>query len=144
MIKTIPTPDLGTDSAEVIEILVKVGQTLAIDTPIVLLESAKASMEVPSPMAGVVTEILVKLGDNISEGTVLVQVNVAETTPVTTAENKTEVKHELIFTAVEDEVTDAIVKNVEKEERKLKGGTVIALVELFTSDLHFSLFSLIL
>ena len=53
MLKMIPAPDLGTDSAEVIEILVKVGDILAIDTPIVLLESAKASMEVPSPMAGV-------------------------------------------------------------------------------------------
>ena len=86
MLKIIPAPDLGTDSAEVIEVLVKIGQTLAIDTPIVLLESAKASMEVPSPMAGVVTEILVKLGDNISEGTVLVQVEVVETTPAATVE----------------------------------------------------------
>jgi pyruvate dehydrogenase E2 component (dihydrolipoamide acetyltransferase) len=119
MIKTIPTPDLGTDSAEVIEILVKVGQTLAIDTPIVLLESAKASMEVPSPMAGVVTEILVKLGDNISEGTVLVQVDVAETTPAATAEPKTEIKHELVFTAEEETVTETIVDDVKKEEKKV-------------------------
>jgi len=78
MLKTIRTPDLGTDSAEVIEILVKVGQLLTLETPLVLLESAKASMEVPSPIAGVVTEVLVKLGDKVSEGTVLLQVDSAE------------------------------------------------------------------
>ena len=124
MIKTIPTPDLGTDSAEVIEILVKVGQTLAIDTPIVLLESAKASMEVPSPMAGVVTEILVKLGDNISEGTVLVQVEVVETTPAATVESKTAIKHELVFTAAEEVVADTIVDEVKKEEKKVEDEVV--------------------
>ncbi|MCB1673743.1 MAG: biotin/lipoyl-binding protein, partial [Pseudomonadales bacterium] len=73
MLHTVRTPDLGTDEAEVIEILVKVGQIIEIDTPLVSLESAKASMEVPSPLAGTVEAILVKLGDKIAEGTVLVQ-----------------------------------------------------------------------
>lgn len=114
MLKIIPAPDLGTDKAEVIEILVKVGQALAIDSPIVLLESAKASMEVPSPMAGVVTEILVKLGDNISEGTVLVQVDVVETV---SADNKTDVKHELVFTVAEEVAVQTIVDDVKKEQQ---------------------------
>ena len=96
MLKTISAPDLGTDKAELIEILVKVGQVLAVDTPIVLLESAKASMEVPSPMAGVVTEILVKLGDNVSEGTVLVQVEVAETAATAKVETQVEAKEEQV------------------------------------------------
>jgi pyruvate dehydrogenase E2 component (dihydrolipoamide acetyltransferase) len=81
-------------------------------------------MEVPSPMAGVVTEILVKLGDNISEGTVLVQVDVAETTPAATVENKTETKHELVFTAVEEVAPEIIVDNVKKEEKKVEGEVV--------------------
>ncbi len=100
MLKIIPAPDLGTDAAEVIEVLVTVGQTLLIDTPIVLLESAKASMEVPSPMMGVVTKILVKLGDKVSEGTALVQIesaDVAKDAPI-------EVKHELIFTPADEAV----------------------------------------
>ena len=108
MLKIIPAPDLGTDSAEVIEILVKVGQTLAIDTPIVLLESAKASMEVPSPMAGVVREILVKLGDNVSEGTVLVQVEVAETAATAKVETQVEAKHEMVFTPADEPVAPVI------------------------------------
>ena len=108
MLKTISAPDLGTDKAEVIEILVKVGQVLAVDTPIVLLESAKASMEVPCPMAGVVTEILVKLGDNVSEGTVLVQVEVAETAATAKVETQVEAKHEMVFTPADEPVAPVI------------------------------------
>ena len=108
MLKTISAPDLGTDKAEVNEILVKVGQVLAVDTPIVLLESAKASMEVPCPMAGVVTEILVKLGDNVSEGTVLVQVEVAETAATAKVETQVEAKHEMVFTPADEPVAPVI------------------------------------
>lgn len=75
-LKTVRAPDLGTDSAEVIEILVQPGQRISVDTPLVSLESAKASMEVPSPLAGVVREILVSLGTKISEGTALIRVEV--------------------------------------------------------------------
>ncbi|MDO9180019.1 MAG: 2-oxo acid dehydrogenase subunit E2 [Agitococcus sp.] len=122
MLKIIPAPDLGTDSAEVIEILVKIGQTLAIDTPIVLLESAKASMEVPSPMAGVVTEILVKLGDNVSEGTVLVQVEVTETAATAKVETQVEAKHEMVFTPAEEPVVPVVdvVKEAEKDVAVVK------------------------
>lgn len=117
MLKTISAPDLGTDKAEVIEILVKVGQVLAVDTPIVLLESAKASMEVPCPMAGVVTEILVKLGDNVSEGTVLVQVEVAETAATAKVETQVEAKHEMVFTPADEPVAPVIdvVKEAETD-----------------------------
>ena len=117
MLKIIPAPDLGTDSAEVIEILVKIGQTLAIDTPIVLLESAKASMEVPSPMAGVVREILVKLGDNVSEGTVLVQVEVTETAATAKVETQVEAKHEMVFTPADEPIAPVVdvVKEAEKD-----------------------------
>ena len=57
MLHSVRTPDLGTDEAEVIELLVKVGQSITIDTPLVLVESAKASMEVPSPVEGVVKKL---------------------------------------------------------------------------------------
>lgn len=87
MLHSVPTPDLGTDEAEVIELLVKVGQTIEIDTPLVLVESAKASMEVPSPVAGVVKEILVTLGAKISEGVLLLQVETTtDTSPVVEAD----------------------------------------------------------
>jgi len=68
----ITTPDIGVDKATVAEILVKVGDTIAIDDSIVLLESDKASVEVPSTSAGVVKSILVSQGDEVAEGAVLI------------------------------------------------------------------------
>ena len=69
----ITTPDIGVDKATVAEILVKVGDTIAVDESIVLLESDKASVEVPSTSQGVVKSILVSLGDEVAEGAVLVE-----------------------------------------------------------------------
>lgn len=77
-IQTIYAPDLGTDNADIIEILVRVGQQISIDTPLMVLESAKASMEVPSNLAGEVLAIQVQIGDKISEGKPLLQVTVAD------------------------------------------------------------------
>ena len=69
----ITTPDIGVDKATVAEILVKVGDTIAIDDSIVLLESDKASVEVPSTSAGVIKSILVSQGDEVAEGAVLIE-----------------------------------------------------------------------
>ena len=80
----ITTPDIGVDQATVAEILVKVGDTIAVDESIVLLESDKASVEVPSTSAGVVKSILVSLGDSVAEGAVLIELEAEGqvTTPV--------------------------------------------------------------
>ena len=69
----IKTPDIGVDKATVAEILVKVGDSVDVDDSLVLLESDKASVEVPSTSAGVVKSILVNLGDNVTEGVALVE-----------------------------------------------------------------------
>lgn len=74
----IKTPDIGVDKATVAEILVKVGDTIAVDDSIVLLESDKASVEVPSTSAGVVKSIAVAEGDEVAEGAVLIEVESAE------------------------------------------------------------------
>ncbi len=65
-------PDIGdfTD-VPIIEILVSPGDTVAAEDPLVTLESDKATMDVPSPMAGVVQELKVNVGDSVSEGTLL-------------------------------------------------------------------------
>ena len=91
----VKVPDVGdfTD-IPVIEILVKVGDTIAVDDTLVTLESDKATMDIPSSAAGVVKEIKVKLGDKISAGSVVALVEASEsaaakpdeaaaTTPVT-------------------------------------------------------------
>lgn len=71
----VKVPDIGDFSdIPVIEILVKVGDTVKVEQSLVTLESDKATMEVPSTVAGVVKEIKVKLGDKVSEGAVVVVV----------------------------------------------------------------------
>ncbi|OTG85015.1 2-oxo acid dehydrogenase subunit E2 [Acinetobacter sp. ANC 4648] len=84
----ITTPDIGVDKATVAEILVKVGDTIVVDESIVLLESDKASVEVPSTSAGVVKSILVKEGDEVSEGQVLIEIEsgAAEVASITQSE----------------------------------------------------------
>ncbi|WP_180173727.1 2-oxo acid dehydrogenase subunit E2 [Acinetobacter sp. YH01024] len=81
----ITTPDIGVDKATVAEILVKVGDSISVDDSIVLLESDKASVEVPSTSAGVVKSIAVNLGDSVAEGAVLIELE-AEGQSTATAE----------------------------------------------------------
>jgi pyruvate dehydrogenase E2 component (dihydrolipoamide acetyltransferase) len=65
-------PDIGNyQGVPVIELLVKVGDSVKVDQGLVTLESDKATMEVPSPVAGVVRELKVKLGDSLSEGSLV-------------------------------------------------------------------------
>ena len=71
----IKAPDLGVESAEVSEIMVAVGDVIAKDDNIILLESDKASVEVPSSAAGKVSKISVDVGDQVSEGMVLIEVD---------------------------------------------------------------------
>ncbi len=66
--KTYPLPDLGVDEAEIAEIMVSVGDTVEADQSLLLVESDKASVEVPSPVAGIVEEILVAAGDSVANG----------------------------------------------------------------------------
>ncbi|WP_159137699.1 2-oxo acid dehydrogenase subunit E2 [Acinetobacter pittii] len=82
----IKTPDIGVDKAVVAEVLVKVGDSIAENDSLVLLESDKASVEVPSTSAGVVKSILIKEGDSVTEGTVLLELEAEGAAPVTQAE----------------------------------------------------------
>ncbi len=67
-------PDIGDfDEVEVIEILVAVGDTVEQETSLITLESDKATMEIPSPAAGLVKEILVSVGDKIAEGATILK-----------------------------------------------------------------------
>ena len=81
----IKTPDIGVDKAVVAEILVKVGDSIAENDSLVL-QSDKASVEVPSTSAGVVKSILIKEGDSVTEGTVLLELEAEGAAPVAQAE----------------------------------------------------------
>lgn len=68
----IKVPDIGDfDGVEIIEVLVKAGDTVAAEQSIITVESDKASMEIPCPQAGVVKEMKVKIGDKVKEGTLM-------------------------------------------------------------------------
>jgi dihydrolipoamide dehydrogenase len=70
--RELTVPDLGNfDSVEVVDVLVKPGDTVEIDTPLITLETDKASMDVPSTAAGKIVEVPLKRGDKVSKGSVI-------------------------------------------------------------------------
>jgi dihydrolipoamide dehydrogenase len=74
----VKVPDIGDfKDVAIIELLVKPGEVIAVDTALIVVESDKASMEIPSSQAGTVKELKVKLGDKVSEGSVILVVEAA-------------------------------------------------------------------
>lgn len=87
---TVKVPDIGDfKNIPVIEIHVKPGDTISADDPIVTLESDKATMEVPAPAAGKVAKLLVKIGDKVSEGSAIVEMEGAGAAAAPVANDKT-------------------------------------------------------
>ncbi len=78
-ISIVKVPDIG-DFKEVgvIEVIVKSGESIKVNQPLITLESDKATMEVPSPATGIVKEVLVKMGDKVSEGTLILTMEVTD------------------------------------------------------------------
>lgn len=81
MSKQIQVPDIGGDEVTVTEVMVNVGDTISVDQSIINVEGDKASMEVPAPEAGVVKEILVKVGDKVSTGSPMLVLESADSAP---------------------------------------------------------------
>ncbi|WP_115719967.1 pyruvate dehydrogenase complex dihydrolipoyllysine-residue acetyltransferase [Gallaecimonas mangrovi] len=79
-VKEVALPDAGGD-VEVVEILVAVGDTVDAEQGLISVEGDKAAMEVPAPFAGTVKEILVKTGDSIKEGSLIVKLETAGSAP---------------------------------------------------------------
>lgn len=73
-VKDVLVPDVGGDEVEVIEVCVAVGDQIDAEDALVTVESDKASMDIPAPFAGTVAEILVNVGDKISENTLILKV----------------------------------------------------------------------
>jgi pyruvate dehydrogenase E2 component (dihydrolipoamide acetyltransferase) len=85
----VKVPDIGDfDEVAVIELLVKVGDTVKVEQSLITVESDKASMEIPSSTAGVVKEIKVALGDKVKQGSVVVMVEAAGDAAAPVAESK--------------------------------------------------------
>lgn len=82
-IEDVRVPDIGDfKDVEIIEVAVKPGDAIDVDTPLITLESDKAAMEVPSPLAGTVKEVRVKVGDRVSQGSLILSMETAEESAV--------------------------------------------------------------
>ncbi len=82
----VKVPDIGDfGKVEVIEVLVSPGDTVQAEDSLITLESDKASMEIPSPQSGVVQEVLVKVGDKVSEGDPILRLTLADGDTATAA-----------------------------------------------------------
>ncbi|WP_150538447.1 pyruvate dehydrogenase complex dihydrolipoyllysine-residue acetyltransferase [Actinobacillus vicugnae] len=84
VIKDVNVPDIGGDEVNVTEIMVNVGDTVSEEQSLITVEGDKASMEVPAPFAGVVKDILVKSGDKVSTGSLIMRFEVQGAAPVAT------------------------------------------------------------
>jgi pyruvate dehydrogenase E2 component (dihydrolipoamide acetyltransferase) len=79
---SVEVPDIGDfDEVPVIEILVSAGDTVAVDDPLLTLESDKATMDVPAPFAGTIKELQVKVGDKVAQGTLLLTMEASDEAP---------------------------------------------------------------
>jgi len=120
-IEDVLVPDIGEfDAVEVIEVLVKSGDTVAVDDPLITLESDKASMDVPSPFAGTVKDLKIKAGDKVSQDGLILTLKVEEIehdSPETSPETAEKISQETasstsstLTTATENTADAAIVK----------------------------------
>ncbi|MBL4711818.1 MAG: dihydrolipoyl dehydrogenase [Gammaproteobacteria bacterium] len=75
----VEVPDIGDFSeVDIIEVVVNVGDVVAIEDPLITLESDKASIEIPSPSAGTITEVLVKVNDKVGQGSLILKLEIAD------------------------------------------------------------------
>src|SRR5512140_1196792 len=82
----IKVPDIGNyHDVPITEVMVKPGDNVAAEDPLITLESDKATIDIPAPVAGVVREIKVKIGDKVSAGTLVLMLEAGGTQPVAAA-----------------------------------------------------------
>ena len=113
MAQNISVPDIGDfKDVEVIEILVKPGDQIKKNDPVVTIESDKSSVEIPSPSEGKIKDLKVKIGDKVSEGSVLVTIENGQT--VSPKKERTELKKEKIKKTNENVNTEQDIKQVKK------------------------------
>ena len=126
MAQNISVPDIGDfKNVEVIEILVKPGDQIKKNDPIVTIESDKSSVEVPSPETGKIKEVKVKVGDKVSEGSLLATIDNAKAISSET-ETKEEIKTEKLPEKKDEQQTngnlhtESTVKQVESPVKQVK------------------------
>lgn len=123
-IEQIKLPDVGGEEVEIIEISVKVGDSIGEDDTIIVVETEKASMDIPAPFAGTIESLVVKAGDKIKEGDLIA-------TLVTSASASSETVKEEVVTAVPAKIVEE-VKTVEVSTSSQETTSVIE--DIFVPD----------
>lgn len=126
MAQNISVPDIGDfKNVEVIEILIKPGDQIKKNDPIVTIESDKSSVEVPSPETGKIKEVKVKVGDKVSQGSLLATMDSAKAIDSET-ETKEEIKTEKLPEKTDEQKTNGnlqtenVIKQDGNRSRRLK------------------------
>lgn len=122
-IEQIKLPDVGGEEVEIIEISVKVGDSIGEDDTIIVVETEKASMDIPAPFAGTIESLIVKAGDKIKEGDLI-----ATLVTSASASNET-VKEVAIATPAK------IVEEIKTEERAIEISTASQETTLVIEDI---------
>ncbi len=123
-IEQIKLPDVGGEEVEIIEISVKVGDSISEDDTIIVVETEKASMDIPAPFAGTIESLVVKAGDKIKEGDLIA-------TLATSASASSETVKEEVVTAAPAK----IVEKVKTEEKTVEVSTVSQETTLVIEDI---------
>ncbi len=99
-VQDIFVPDIGNfDSVDVIDVLIKAGDTVAKDDSLITVESDKASMDIPAPFAGVVKEVKIKVGDKAAQGTLIMTLDVSDAAAAAVSEQAAPTKAEPVAEA---------------------------------------------
>lgn len=123
-IEQIKLPDVGGEEVEIIEISVKVGDSIGEDDTIIVVETEKASMDIPAPFAGTIESLVVKAGDKIKEGDLIA-------TLATSASASSETVKEEVVTAAPAK----IVEEIKTEEKTLEVSTASQETTLVIEDI---------
>ena len=106
-IESLTVPDLGgAEQVEVIEILVLAGDQVAAEESIIVLETDKATMEIPSPFDGTITSLSLKVGDKLNEGDKYGEIETAVSAPSESVKQE-DIKEEAIEDSVKDTASDS-------------------------------------
>ena len=119
MAQNISVPDIGDfKEVEVIEVLVKPGDHINKNDPIVTIESDKSSVEIPSTMSGEIKDLKVKIGDKVSEGSILATIENGQAAPVNKEVKKEEQKKEV--SNIKKPKTNVELNHIRQVKKKLQ------------------------
>ena len=119
-------PNLGeAESTEIIEVNIKVGDNISINDPLIVLESEKAAMEVPSDFTGKISELLVKEGENVSEGQVFAKIVAEKAEKAEKAKKDIEEKNETSNGSDEPKRTDSQKKYSSQDISGINAGPAV-------------------